>query len=186
MKNPAHALIPQSINGYVITGAPSSGKTSVIEGLARRGFKVVPEAARAYIDSQLNLGYTLKEIKSDILSFERHILMKKVRTEKKLSKTQLVFLDRAIPDSIAYFQLEGLDWREPLAYSRMHQYKKIFLFDPLAFEKDSVRSEDPVLAAQIEALLEKCYLDLNYPIIRVPALPIDERIDFVLACIRDE
>lgn len=184
IKNHTNALIPQQINGYVITGAPCSGKTSVIKGLARRGFNVVQEAARAYIDSQLNLGYALKEIKSDILSFERHILLAKVQIEKNLSKTQIVFLDRAIPDSIAYFQLEGLDWKEPLDYSRMLRYKQIFLFDQLAFEKDAVRSEDPMLATRIETLLEKCYLELGYPITRVPALPIDERIEFVLAHIR--
>lgn len=132
MNNHIDVLVPHKINGYVITGVPCSGKTSVIEGLARRSFNVVPEAARAYIDSRLNLGYALKEIKSDILSFERHILLAKVRIESKLSKSQTVFLDRATPDSIAYFQLEGLDWKEPLAYSRMLRYKKIFLFDQLA------------------------------------------------------
>ena len=184
MNNQTDALVPQSINGYVITGAPCSGKTSVIEGLAQLGFNVVPEAARAYIDSQLHRGYTLKEIKSDILSFERHILLAKVQIERKLSKSQPVFLDRAIPDSIAYFKLEGLDCKEPLEYSRMLRYKKIFLFDQLTFEKDAVRSEDPALAAQIEALLEQCYLDLGYSITRVPALPLDQRIDFVLARIR--
>lgn len=184
MNHPSEAMVLQTINGYVITGAPCSGKTSVIEGLARRGFNVVPEAARAYIDSQLHQGYTLTEIKSDIRSFERHILLAKVQTERKLSKSQPVFLDRAIPDSIAYFKLEGLDCKEPLAYSRMYRYKKIFLFDQLTFEKDAVRSEDPALAAQIEAMLEQCYIDLGYPITRVPALPIDQRIDFVLAHIR--
>lgn len=186
MKNHIDISVPQSMNGYVITGAPCSGKTSVIEGLSRRGWIVVPEAARAYIDSQLNLGYTLEEIKSDILSFEQHILYAKVKIEKGLSKTQAVFLDRAIPDSIAYFQLEGLDWTEPLAYSRMFRYKKIFLFDQLAFEKDAVRSENHVQAEHIESLLEQCYRDLGYPIMRVPALPIDQRIEFVLAHIRSE
>jgi predicted ATPase len=186
MHNHIDVLVPQTMNGYVITGAPCSGKTSVIEGLSRRGCKVVPEAARAYIDSQLNLGYSLEEIKSDILSFERHILHAKVRIEKKLSKTQNVFLDRAIPDSIAYFQLVGLAWTEPLAYSRMFRYKKIFMFDQLAFEKDAVRSENPILSAHIESLLEQCYRDLGYPITRVPALPIDQRIEFILANISSE
>lgn len=167
-------------NWYVITGAPCSGKTSVINGLARRGYKVLPEAARAYIDSQLALGLTLEEIKADILPFERHILLDKARIEERLDERRLVFLDRAVPDSIAYFQFEGLDCREPLAYSRRRRYQKIFLFEQLEFKKDAVRSEDRTIAWRIETLLEKCYLDLGYPIIRVPVLPVDQRIAFVL------
>jgi predicted ATPase len=54
------------------------GKTTAIDRLARLGYPVVPEAARAYIDSRLAAGLTLAQIKANPLSFERHILMEKV------------------------------------------------------------------------------------------------------------
>lgn len=164
----------------VITGAPCSGKSSVIEGLADRGHLVVPEAARAFIDSRLTQGYTLAEMKADILSFERRILYEKVRIEKDLPADRVVFLDRAIPDSIAYFKLEGLDIAEPLECSRSVRYGKVFLFERLAFEKDAVRSEDHSLAMRIESLLTESYATLGYDIIRVPLLSIGRRIDLVL------
>lgn len=172
---------PRKTNWYVITGAPSSGKTSVINGLARRGYKVVPETARAYINGRLASGHTLTEIKTDILAFERHILMEKVRIERGLSKSETIFLDRAIPDSIAYFQLEGLDEQEPIQCSHILRYQQIFLFDRLTFEKDNVRSENQAVAARIETLLHRSYADLGYDVIRVPVLPVDQRIEFVLA-----
>jgi predicted ATPase len=168
-------------NWCVITGAPCSGKTSVIEGLAERGYRVVHEVARAFIDSQLAKGAALSEIKADILAFERKILIEKVCIEKKLPKPQMVFLDRAIPDSIAYFQIEGLDISEPLQYSQSARYRKVFLFDRLTLEKDPVRSENQALAIRIEGLLAKSYAMLGYETIRVPVLAVAQRINFVLA-----
>ena len=180
MTKTAHCTPPETTNWYVITGAPCSGKSAVIQTLAQRGFKVVQEAARGYIDSQLASGLTLEEIKSDILSFERHILLEKVRIEAALPKNRLHFLDRAVPDSVAYFQLEGLDRDEPLGYSRQIRYKGIFLFERLTFESDAVRTEDNELAGQIELLLEKCYRQLGYTIMRVPVMPVGRRADWVL------
>lgn len=167
-------------NWCVFTGAPCSGKSSVIDGLADRGHPVVPEAARAFIDNRLAQGYTLSEAKADILAFERHILYEKVRIENDLSADRMVFLDRAVPDSIAYFQLEGLDIAEPLKLSRAVRYAKVFLFDRLMFAKDAVRSETHSLAVRIESLLADSYAMLGYDIIRVPLMSIAQRIEFVL------
>ena len=178
-ENPGPAIA--LTNWCVITGAPCSGKTSVIDGLARRGHPVAPEVARAYIDSQLAQGKTLAEIKTDSLAFERLILLEKVRIENNLPKARMVFLDRAVPDSIAYFQIEGLDIAEPLQHSRSLRYRKIFLFERLSFETDPVRSENRVLAARIETLLAENYARLGYGVIRVPVLTVAQRIDFVLA-----
>jgi predicted ATPase len=175
---------PLATHWCVITGAPCAGKSAVIAGLAQRGFRVLPEAARAYIDTQLARGFTLAQIKADTLAFERSILLAKVRLEAQLPLTQTVFLDRAVPDSIAYFRLEGLDDTEPLALSRAHRYQKIFLLDRLDFEKDAVRSENRASAARLEALLLRSYIDLGYAVISVPVMPIDQRVDYVLERVR--
>ncbi len=170
----------QPTNWHVITGAPCSGKTTIIECLSKQGYQVVTEVARAYIDSCLAKGQTLEKIKSDPMAFEHRILMEKARIERSLATNELVFLDRAVPDSIAYYQLEGLVVDEPLAYSRRVNYKKVFLFHRLSFEKDSVRIEDQLMAARIEKLLTKCYAQLGYDLIHVPVMSITRRIEFVL------
>jgi predicted ATPase len=164
----------------VITGAPSSGKTTVINQLSKRGHRVKHEVARAYIDQRLAKGETLEQIKADPLAFERHILQSKVEIEKRLPPEQLIFLDRAIPDSIAYFELEGLDKNEPAGLSRHLRYQNIFLFEGLEFEKDSVRWEDRDQAVRLETLLAKAYSDLGYTITRVPVMSVEARVDFVL------
>jgi len=165
----------------VITGAPCSGKTAVISELARQGFHVVPEAARSFIDVELKKGRRLAEIKSDPARFEGHIFRTKLRIESRLPAHERLFLDRALPDSIAYYRLEGLDPAEPRRQSRLVRYSRVFVFEPIEFTKDSVRSEDAATAARIEGLIEDAYSELGYTTIRVPLLPIPARTDFVLA-----
>jgi predicted ATPase len=176
MKAPAHKT-----NWYVITGAPCSGKTAVIKQLEQRGYAVVHEVARSYIDAKLAQGKTLEQIKADDWAFERHILMAKVKIEVGLARDDIIFLDRAVPDSIAYYKLCGLDPAEPRQKSRTVRYRKIFLFERLAFLTDPARSEDEKTADRLGRLIEESYQSLGYKPIHVPLASITERTEFVLA-----
>ena len=170
----------QTTKWSVITGAPCSGKTAVIHMLERRGYKVVPEVARAYIDSELMKGKTLSEIKAEEWAFERHILMEKVRIESTLGKDEIIFFDRGVPDSIAYYKLNGLDPAEPFRKSGEVRYQKIFLFERLRFSTDPVRSENEKTAQRLGRLIEESYQSLGYDIIHVPLLSVEARTEFVL------
>jgi predicted ATPase len=170
----------QYTNWYVITGAPCSGKTAVIRELEKRGFRVVHEVARAYIAEELKKGRKLEEIKADVLSFERHILDRKIKIEASLPKDAVIFLDRAVPDSIAYFTLEGLNSTQPLEKSKTVRYKKVFRLERLVFEKDLVRAEDESIATQLDRLIEDSYRMLGYDMVHVPVLSIKDRTEFIL------
>lgn len=170
----------QQTNWHVITGAPCSGKTAVIRELEQLGYPVVHEVARAYIDERLQNGETIARIKADILSFERHILYKKIAIEQSLLKEKTIFLDRAVPDSIGYYILEGLDPEDPIQKSRLWRYKNIFFFDRIPFENDPVRSEDDKIASRLDGLLEEGYRMMDYEIIFVPLMTVSERVDFIL------
>ena len=167
-------------NWRIITGAPCSGKTSVIKEIEQRGITVVHEVARAYIDRQLEQGMRLDRIKADMLQFERHILHMKIRIEDSLTKIEPVFFDRGVPDSIAYFELEGLDSTEPLYYSRRNRYRKIFFFERFDFLKDEVRSEDERIAGKLNDLLLAAYGKIGYKIVMVPVMPVEDRTNLVL------
>ena len=167
-------------NWYVVTGAPCSGKSSVIRELEALGYRVVHEVARALIDSLLQKGIRLEEIKADTLGFERRILAAKTEIEMNLAPEEVVFLDRAVPDSIAYYTAEGLDPADPLKTSRRFRYRKVFLFERLRFEGDRVRSENDLKAAGIEVLIQQSYEDLGYELVRVPIMALQRRTQFVL------
>jgi len=170
----------QQTNWHVITGAPCSGKTAVIRELEKLGYPVVHEVARAYIDERLQNGETIARIKADILSFERHILYKKIAIEQSLLNEETVFLDRAVPDSIGYYILEGLDPDDAIQKSKLWRYKNIFFFARIPFETDPVRSEDNKTASKIEGLLKKSYRMLGYEIIVVPLESVNARVNFIL------
>jgi predicted ATPase len=164
----------------VITGAPCSGKSSVISNLELRGYPVVHEVAGAYINELLESGKSIQEIKADKLTFERTILHRKLAIEAVLSENEIIFLDRALPDSIAYFKSEGLDPSEPLEKSRIIRYRKIFHFQKLLFENDHVRNENDRMAENLDRLLKQSYELLSYPVVDVPVLTIEQRVDFIL------
>jgi predicted ATPase len=49
-------------NWHVITGAACSGKTTLINMLADKGYQTVPEIARQFIEREVTRGRTLDEI----------------------------------------------------------------------------------------------------------------------------
>jgi predicted ATPase len=170
-------------NWCAITGGPSSGKTSVIEELAHRGYAIQNEVARELIEECLRRGQLLTEIRdpAHVQHLQRRILKLKLAREKGLDRETLVFTDRGTPDSIAYFRLAKMDTEEAVVASKIFRYRAVFLFDRLTkFTKDGVRVEDEQQALEIERMLEADYKALGYEVTRVPVLSIPERADFIL------
>ena len=168
-------------NWYVISGAPSSGKTTLVEELERRGYRVVHEVARAIIETGMEQGRTLEEIRSDKESFENLVLNTKMAIEAELPKNEVIFLDRAVPDSIAYFDIAGLNAEEAVAKSPRNRYKKIFLLDGLPYLRDEARIEDQHGAESLDQGLEASYSALGYEVIRIGVMPVKERLRRVIA-----
>ncbi len=170
-----------SSNWYVLTGAPSSGKTTTAKILAQRGFKVVPEAARLYIDHEISKGKTIDQIRSDEIEFQHQILKIKIKAEQEIQKEQITFFDRAIPDSLAYYELWRVEADDILKRSlRKCFYKKAFLLKSHAFLKDYARVESEEQAKQLENLLKRSYEKLKIPVVEVPVMTVEERVNFIL------
>jgi predicted ATPase len=170
-------------NWHVITGAPCSGKTTLIQALEASGHRVVHEAARAYMEEQMALGIGLELMKSDILAFEREILHRKILVESNLPGGELIFFDRAVPDSIAYYRLCGLNSTEAETAGRLVRYGRILFLDCLELETDDVRKEDQVAIVKLERLLEDCYRQLGYPIVRIPVMSVEDRQRLIISMV---
>lgn len=167
-------------NWYVITGGPSSGKTTVLKKLARLGYSIYPEAARVFIDQEIAKGKSLKEIRGDEVKFQRKVLKIKIDVEKNTPKNKIVFFDRAIPDSIAYYQICGLNPKEVLKFCKKGVYRKIFFFEQLPFDQDYARVEDKKTIKELNKLLKGSYRNLGYKVITIPAMPIKDRVRKIL------
>jgi predicted ATPase len=171
----------QTNNWYVITGSPCSGKTSVLSALQKKGFHTIEEAARIYIDQELTKGKTLMQIRRNELNFQKKVLQLKIDTEKKLLKDKIIFFERGIPDSWAYYKLCGKMYDVFLNNAiRKSNYKKVFLLELLDYQKDYARTETLKQAIMLEKLLKKIYTDLKIPLIKIKKMPINRRVQFVL------
>lgn len=167
-------------NWHVITGAPCSGKTTLINLVAEKGLKVIPEVGRMYVESECARGHTLEELRTSDIEFCQIIRRLQFETEINLHREELLFLDRGIPDSLSYYRMIGLDPNEVLPDCFHHRYASVFVLDRFPVQKDNVRTEDEVEANFLDEWHTRDYHALGYDVIRVPVLPPGERLAFIL------
>ena len=101
-------------NWCVITGGPSTGKTTAINMLTERGYKTTIEHARHYIDTMRVKGQSVEELRSNKREFQLGVLDMQIEQEASINPKDLVFLDRAIPDALAYYRFLRLEVDEIL------------------------------------------------------------------------
>lgn len=176
------AETPKSNNWFVITGAPSTGKTTLINGLSMLGYATVPEAARLVIDEAIKQGRTVEELRKIEKDFQHQVLNKKLELEKKQPAEKLTFFDRGLHDTLAYLHVHQInieDYVHELISAR--KYKRVFLLEPLEFfDKDYARTENRSQVLQLQKLLSSAYADHGMPPLSVPFLPPRQRLQFVL------
>lgn len=163
----------------VITGPPCSGKTAVIDMLAARGYKTASEVAREYFLSLLKIK-SREDILKDPYRLQKEILEIEVRREAGINKNETVFLDRALPDSIAYFRDIGGAPDYVIEECKKQRYKNIFFLAQLPFHNDLVRYENPDDALRLGQLIYQGYQELGYEPIVIPVLPVEERVEMIL------
>ncbi|MBN9209783.1 MAG: ATP-binding protein [Microbacterium ginsengisoli] len=168
-------------NWQVVTGGPSSGKTTTVNLLRERGYTITIEHARHYLDLQRIEGHSVAEVRSRQLEFQLGVLTMQLAEEASLDPQRLVFLDRAIPDSLAYYRFLGLE-PAPVLLEALQRvsYRTVFLLDLLPLAPDYARTEDPAAQHRIHSLLAEVYRDLGFPVVEVPVLSPRERVDFIL------
>lgn len=167
-------------NWHVITGTVSSGKTTLIDQLADRGFQTVPEAGRQYIEREIAKGRKIDEIRENSATLARILKDIMLRNEHGLRLNDAVFLDRAFPDTLAFYRAYGLNPNEILADCFHYRYASVFLLDRFPVKQDGVRTEDDVTADLIDEWLARDYSALGYVVVKVPVLSIQERLAFIL------
>lgn len=164
----------------VIAGAICSGKTTLIDLLSARGFRVVPEVGRGYVEREIARGRTLEEIRADPIAFDHMCHRQTLKVERELPQQELVFLDRALPDCLAFARLHGLDPNEFLPECFHFHYGGVFVLDRFPVKRDTARIEDEATAIFLDEWIERDYRTLGYDVIRVPVLPPVERVEFIL------
>ena len=165
-------------NWHVITGAVCSGKTTLIDQLADKGFQTVAESGRQYIEREMTRGRTIAEIRGN--EADTHLIKDiQLRIEHGLRAIDVVFLDRAFPDCLAFYRVDGLNPNKILAECFQHRYASVFILDRFPVHQDGLRIEDNATAVLLDEWLVRDYSALGYSVVRVPELSIKDRLAFI-------
>ena len=163
---------------YIITGAPGTGKTSIINELKKRTFNCIDEYARKVISKT-------RHTHSEIIACEN--IIANMRTQEYLNspKDRLCFFDRSALDCVAYLKINNLD-----PTSEIHKNIKICNFNTTVFytpiweriyKNDNERKENIKQARKIEAFILETYRAYGYKLVQIPKLTITERADFIIS-----
>jgi predicted ATPase len=182
--HPCHPAAPAR-RFIVVTGGPGGGKTTLIDVLGRLGLATAPEAGRAIICEQAAIGGPALPWADTRLFFET-ILSWEIRSYRQAQVTAgPVFFDRGIPDMAGGYTLLGLDVpahvRAAIAAFRYHP--AVFLAPPWPeiYTTDTERKQSFEEAERTCAAMAVAYQEAGYELIRLPLVPLAERLRSVLS-----
>jgi len=185
-------FIPKFVKKYfslakqkiVITGGPSTGKTSIINNLEQLGETCYHEISRAITLEAQKQGVEQLFIKDPTL-FSKKLLEGRINQFFNAEKdsSQRIFIDRGIPDIVAYMNYAHvINPIEFIHACEQHTYDFVFLLPP--WEKihitDNERYENFEEAVQIHKHLFTTYREFGYNCIEVPFGNVKERSTFIL------
>lgn len=168
----------------LITGGPGSGKSSVIKKLEADGHYCLHEVSREVTAEAQKQGIEQLFLEDPFLFssklFEARVIQ---HQESEISSENHIFIDRGIPDVIAYMDYFGTEY--PSAFHEActkYTYEKVFLLPPWEeiYVTDNERYETFEQAKIIHSYLQKTYLGFGYKPVEVPKNSIEKRCDFIL------
>lgn len=168
----------------VIIGGPGTGKSTIIDGLLAKGYCCYPEISREVILEAKKDGIDQLFLENPLL-FSEMLLegRKKQFINAKNEPHEVVFLDRGIPDVLAYMHYIGDTYPDSFDLTcRENMYTKIFILPPWEdiYISDNERYENYEQAKEIYKHLVSTYQNYGYNLIEVPKDNVDNRILFIL------
>jgi predicted ATPase len=171
------------VRKIIFTGPPHSGKTTLLGGLAERfgdGIHITPEPAGSVISRYQPLnGNFWTDVVTSPCDFSEMCIDEAMGIEQAIpSDTSMVLMDRSIVDAIAYMQRDGCTRRvdEAARFARAAMYDMVLFCEPVGTFGD--RPETEAEAAIITSHLQDTYRTFGIESATIPALPLDERIEF--------
>jgi predicted ATPase len=168
----------------VIIGGPGTGKTTIIDGLLQNGYCCYPEISRQVTADAQQRGIEQLFLEQPLL-FSELLLegRKKQFLDAHNEPHNIVFIDRGIPDILAYMHYIGDSY--PASFDeacKEHLYSKIFILPPWEeiYVSDQERYENFEQATLIHNHLVETYQKYGYELIEVPKDTVDKRILFIL------
>ncbi len=173
-----------------ISGGPHSGKTTLLEALKTEfpGAYFVPEPAETVITRELSKvagdpTYTPVVPWIDYTKFGPAVADESEVLEAAIpSGVDIVFQDRCLIDTIGYALLNGFNSFVPEVQrrARIAHYAFALFCEPVgAYTPTDIRRETAEEARRTHGFLAQAYEEFGIPVVRLPAVPVDERISII-------
>jgi predicted ATPase len=168
---------------FVITGGPGAGKTTLLKALAKRGYRCIPESARAIIQARKAAGLSPRPSPDQ---FGWDILQVDIEQYPSiLGAAMPIFFDRGIVDALGM-----LEQRRQLSARELARLLTQYPYHPLAFIappwpdifcQDDERDQTFDEALEIDRGLRQWYERWGYDLLELPMTSVAVRVDFVLS-----
>ena len=168
----------------IITGGPGTGKTTIIDKLIEYGHVCYPEISREITLEAKKQGVEQLFLEKPLLFSELLLEGRKKQYQKALAEeNNTVFIDRGIPDILAYMHYIGDSY--PAFFDQAckeNQYSKVFILPPWEeiYISDEARYENYEQAKLIFDHLKETYQSYGYQLIEIPKGTVEERINYLL------
>lgn len=169
---------------YIITGAPGTGKTAIINALKKEGHSCAEEISRTIITEQIASGGDALPWKN-LTAFSQQVIALRKAQHTNAPQNTILFFDRGIIDVIAYLKHDGLAVDDDIMEMvKKFPYNKTVFYTPIweeIYVTDTERKEDILIAKSIEKALLSTYQSFGYILVEVPKLSVNERAAFILS-----
>src|SRR5690606_7852299 len=168
----------------IITGGPGTGKSSIIKELEKRGYDCLHEVSREITAAAQREGVEQLFLAQPLL-FSQKLLEARIEQyrEAEAFQSDLVFIDRGLPDVVAYMDYFGIAYPSEFNTAcEQHKYHHIFLLPPWEqiYLTDNERYESFDQAVEIYDHLKLSYLSFGYNPIEVLKDSVAARSEFIL------
>jgi predicted ATPase len=168
----------------VITGGPGTGKSSIIRQLEKNGYECLHEISRQVTLEAQKQGISQLFLEKPLLFSEKLLEGRTIQyKEADMLAKDIVFIDRGIPDVLAYMEYFKTDYPHYFREScKLYPYDKVFILPPWEdiYQSDNERYESYKDAETISKYLFETYKNYGYSPIEIPKAPIADRVAFIL------
>ena len=166
----------------VFTGAPASGKTTLLNSVNHAEISCFDEVSRAVI-SALQAKGSRRPFLENPLAFSEALFEQRLHDYFEETTTPVQLYDRGIHDVVAYLNELGADMPCGMESDcKNFTYDKVFIFPPweAIFKQDKERIEKFNESIKLHRALVETYTAFGMECIEVPRVNVVKRLTFIL------